>query len=40
MTKVIYDAIEGIVIGDNDDMKELQEELSEEVQSMLPKGSS
>ncbi|HAD85870.1 MAG TPA: ABC transporter substrate-binding protein [Rhodospirillaceae bacterium] len=40
VTKVIYDAIEGIVIGDNDDMKELQEELSEEVQSMLPKGSS
>ncbi len=38
VTKVIYDAMEGIVIGDTDDMKELQEELSEEVQSMLPKG--
>jgi hypothetical protein len=34
---VIYDAIEGIVIGENDDMKELQTEPSEEVGDLLPK---
>ena len=37
VTTVIYDAIEGIVIGENDDMKALQEELSEEVGDLLPK---
>ena len=37
VTTVIHDAIEGIVIGENDDMKELQTELSEEVGDLLPK---
>ncbi|MEM9911717.1 MAG: extracellular solute-binding protein [Pseudomonadota bacterium] len=38
-TQVIYDGIEGIVTGEFDDMKELQEELTEEVQDLLPTGS-
>ena len=37
VTQVIYDGIETIVVGDQDDMKELQEELTEEVSGMLPK---
>lgn len=36
ITQVIYDAIESIVTGENDDMKALQEELVEEVNSLLP----
>ncbi|SEQ60538.1 ABC transporter substrate-binding protein [Thalassovita taeanensis] len=36
ITQVIYDALEGIVTGEYDDMEELQEELSEEVQDLLP----
>jgi multiple sugar transport system substrate-binding protein len=36
VTQLIYDAIEGIVVGDYDDMQELQEELSEEVSDLLP----
>lgn len=36
VTQVIYDAIEGIVVGESDDMQALQEELVEEVQDMLP----
>ncbi|MEO1492344.1 MAG: extracellular solute-binding protein [Pseudomonadota bacterium] len=36
ITQVIYDGIEGIVTGEYDDMKELQEELSEEVSDLLP----
>ncbi|MEC8796940.1 MAG: ABC transporter substrate-binding protein, partial [Pseudomonadota bacterium] len=40
ITQVIYDAIEGIVTGEYEDMKELQEELSEEVQSLLPADAS
>jgi multiple sugar transport system substrate-binding protein len=39
VTQVIYDAIEGIVVGEKDDMKELQQELVEEVNDLLPKGS-
>jgi multiple sugar transport system substrate-binding protein len=35
-TQVIYDAMEGIVVGEQDDMKELQEELTEEVNDLLP----
>ncbi|WP_120498701.1 extracellular solute-binding protein [Kiloniella sp. EL199] len=35
-TQVIYDAIEGIVTGEYEDMEELQQELSEEVQDLLP----
>ncbi|HIP80770.1 MAG TPA: extracellular solute-binding protein [Kiloniellaceae bacterium] len=35
ITQVIYDGIEGIVVGDHDDMTELQEELSEEVGDLL-----
>jgi multiple sugar transport system substrate-binding protein len=38
-TQVIYDGIEGIVTGEYDDMRELQEELTEEVQDLLPSGS-
>ncbi|MEL7460646.1 MAG: extracellular solute-binding protein [Pseudomonadota bacterium] len=34
-TQVIYDGLEGIVTGEYDDMAELQEELSEEVQDLL-----
>ena len=36
VTQLIYDAIEGIVVGDYDDMQELQEELSEEASDLLP----
>jgi multiple sugar transport system substrate-binding protein len=36
ITQVIYDGIEGIVTGDYDDMAELQAELVEEVQDLLP----
>ncbi|MEM7742350.1 MAG: extracellular solute-binding protein [Pseudomonadota bacterium] len=36
ITQVIYDGIEQIVTGDVDDMKELQLELTEEVQDLLP----
>ena len=38
-TQVIYDYLEGIVIGDYDDMEELQEELVEEVQDLMPADS-
>ncbi|MEL6420354.1 MAG: ABC transporter substrate-binding protein, partial [Pseudomonadota bacterium] len=38
-TQVIYDGIEGIVTGEFDDMEELQKELTEEVQDLLPSGS-
>lgn len=34
-TQVIYDGIEGIVTGEYEDMKELQEQISEEVQDLL-----
>ena len=34
-TQVIYDGLEGIVTGEYEDMTELQEELSEEVQDLL-----
>ena len=37
ITQVIYDAIESIVTGDADDMKALQAELVEEVNSLMPK---
>ncbi len=37
ITQVIYDMIESIVTGESDDMAELQEEMVEEVASMLPK---
>ncbi|MFT7673311.1 MAG: multiple sugar transport system substrate-binding protein [Gammaproteobacteria bacterium] len=36
ITQVIYDAIESIVTGESDDMEALQEELVDEVNSMLP----
>ena len=36
ITQVIYDGLESIVTGDADDMKALQEELTEEVQDLLP----
>ena len=36
ITQVIYDHIESIVTGDSDDMAALQEEMAEEVSSMLP----
>lgn len=36
ITQVIYDALESIVTGDAEDMKDLQTELVEEVSSMLP----
>ena len=38
-TQVIYDGIEGIVTGEFENMEELQEELTEEVQDLLPTGS-
>ena len=38
-TQVIYDALEGIVTGEFDDMEELQAELNDEVQDLLPAGS-
>jgi len=37
ITQVIYDGIEGIVVGDNDDMKEVQTDLVAEVTDLLPK---
>lgn len=36
VTQVIYDSIEGIVVGDQNDMGELQKELVEEVTELLP----
>jgi multiple sugar transport system substrate-binding protein len=39
VTQVIYDSIESIVVGDADDMEELQQELNEEVTELLPNGS-
>ena len=36
VTQVIYDGIESVVVGDQDDMKALQEELQEEVTDLLP----
>lgn len=36
ITQVIYDALEGIVTAEYDDMEELQSELSAEVQDLLP----
>lgn len=38
-TQVIYDGIEGIVSGEYDDMIDLQQAISEEVQDLLPTGS-
>jgi multiple sugar transport system substrate-binding protein len=37
VTQVIYDANESVVVGEQDDMKALLEELDEEVSAMLPK---
>ncbi len=37
VTQVLYDAMEGILLGDHDDMKKLQKDLTEEVGDMLPK---
>ncbi|MBD1549278.1 ABC transporter substrate-binding protein [Roseibium aggregatum] len=39
ITQVIYDGMEGIVTGEYDDMKELQEQLAEETQDLLPSGN-
>ncbi|MEO1470086.1 MAG: extracellular solute-binding protein [Pseudomonadota bacterium] len=36
VTQVIYDGVESIVVGDADDMADLQEEMTEEVQDLLP----
>ena len=36
ITQVIYDGIESVVIGDQDDIAELQEEMTEEVGDLLP----
>jgi multiple sugar transport system substrate-binding protein len=36
VTQVIYDALEGIVVGDKNDMPALQQELVEEVNELLP----
>lgn len=36
ITQLIYDGMETIVVGDQDDMEELQEELTEEVNDLLP----
>jgi multiple sugar transport system substrate-binding protein len=36
ITQVIYDGIESVVIGDQDDIAELQEEMTEEVNDLLP----
>lgn len=36
VTQVLYDGMEGIVVGDKNDMKALQEELMEEVTELLP----
>jgi hypothetical protein len=38
ITQVIYDGIEGIVTGEFDDMKALQQELVEEVNELTPQG--
>ena len=35
ITQVIYDGIEGILVGDHEDMTELQSELTEEVEDLL-----
>ena len=40
VTQVLYDGMESIVVGDNDDMPALQEELVEEVRDLLPKKGS
>ena len=37
VTQVLYDAMEGILLGDHTDMKKLQAELQEEIGDMLPK---
>ncbi len=37
VTQVIYDGIEGIVVGDSDDMKAVQQDLVDEVTDLLPK---
>jgi multiple sugar transport system substrate-binding protein len=37
ITQVIYDGIESVVVGDQDDMRALQRDLAEEVKEMLPK---
>ena len=37
ITQVIYDGLESIVTGEQNDMRELREELVEEVSDMLPK---
>ena len=37
ITQVIYDGLESIVTGDSDDMEALQQELTEEVQDLLPR---
>ena len=37
ITQVLYDGMESIVTGESDDMAELQEELVEEVNDLLPK---
>ncbi|MEP0521018.1 MAG: extracellular solute-binding protein [Hyphomicrobiales bacterium] len=39
ITQIIYDALEGIVTGEFDDMSQVQKELSEEVKDLLPSGS-
>ncbi|WP_346911711.1 extracellular solute-binding protein [uncultured Roseibium sp.] len=39
ITQVIYDGMEGIVTGEYDDMEELQEQLAEETQDLLPSGN-
>ena len=36
ITQVIYDGIESVVIGDQDDIEALQEEMTEEVNDLLP----
>ena len=40
VTQVVYDAMEGIVTGERNDMKEVQEDLVEEVDALLPKPKS
>ena len=37
ITQVIYDGLERIVTGDAQDMEELQEELTEEIDDLLPR---
>ena len=36
ISQVLHDGVEGIVIGEYDDMAALQQYLAEEVQAMLP----